>query len=185
MEDLNQKEVIFFKIVENFPDAIFLVNLEGEVLYVNKKSISEFGYSPADMKGKKIQDFIFSENENNLPAYLKAGIFEKDGKDFFIKNKDGKDIKARVSVYVSDDGKDPSYNVVLVRDSAKGGLLSNETLMRSSNDLQEISQKLLSKNKDIEKKADELERMNKLMLDRELKMVELKKRIRDLEQGLQ
>ncbi len=46
-----------------------------------------------------------------------------------------------------------------------------------------LEETVIQRTKELNTKLDELERVNKFMVDRELKMVELKKKISDLEQG--
>jgi hypothetical protein len=55
--------------------------------------------------------------------------------------------------------------------------LSSREMMQKNSNLEQEKQKL-------EEKTHQLERMNKLMIDRELKMVELKQQIKKLQGGL-
>ena len=54
----------------------------------------------------------------------------------------------------------------------------------SSKELNELNEKLRSDSASLKKNLDELERMNKLMVDRELKMIELKKEVESLKAQL-
>jgi chromosome segregation ATPase len=62
-------------------------------------------------------------------------------------------------------------------------LLIERSLEISSKELGELNKKLQNESETLKAKFEELERMNKLMVDRELKMIELKKRIVDLEKS--
>ena len=56
-------------------------------------------------------------------------------------------------------------------------LLIERSMEISSKEMGELNKKLTAESERIKTNIDELERMNKLMVDRELKMIELKKEI--------
>ena len=60
-------------------------------------------------------------------------------------------------------------------------LMIERSMEISSKELGELNVKMQTESKTLKTKLDELERMNKLMVDRELKMVELKKEIERLQ----
>jgi len=62
-------------------------------------------------------------------------------------------------------------------------LMIERSMDLSSKELGELNKKLQSESGNLKTKLDELERMNKLMVDRELKMIELKKEIEALRAG--
>lgn len=64
------------------------------------------------------------------------------------------------------------------------GKLAEDQRKQSEYDLQKKNQSLYEKIRELEKKKEEIERINEIMVNRELKMTELKKKIEELEETL-
>jgi len=62
--------------------------------------------------------------------------------------------------------------------------LSRDELGEAGKSFNVVGQELIASNNEIQRKADELERMNKLMVGRELKMIELKNEIATLKKAI-
>lgn len=65
--------------------------------------------------------------------------------------------------------------------SEEDRLMIEHSMELSSKEMGELNQKLTQESGTFKKNLDDLARMNKLMIDREIKMIELKKRIAELE----
>jgi len=68
--------------------------------------------------------------------------------------------------------------------SDEGRILTERSLEISSKELTEINERLHADVKKQRQDSTEMEKLNKVMVDRELKMVQLKKQIKDLQDKL-
>lgn len=106
-----------------------------------------------------------------LPVLQKAALGDFSGK---IKIPDKEDEFTELLVALS-----------LMFDDLKVLEKENEEKTRQLEKARQILEKeVKERTKELEEKMDELERMNQLMVGRELKMIELKKKIADLEKDL-
>lgn len=91
------------------------------------------------------------------------------------KAKDGHLFPVEINAnYLEYDGQ--GYNLAMVRDSSERQLAGDE--LHKLND--ELGQRVRKRTVELEKKNAELQKMNKLFVGRELRMVELKERIKEL-----
>ncbi len=68
-KQIKDSEEKFRSISEQITDAIFLVDLAGTIKFISKASIQVLGYTPDELTGKSISDFI---PEYDLPEATKA-----------------------------------------------------------------------------------------------------------------
>lgn len=61
----NQKLKLFQSIIDNSPDVICLTDSEGIIIYISPSVEKLIGYSPEELTGKKIFDFIHPNDLNN------------------------------------------------------------------------------------------------------------------------
>lgn len=95
-EDLNKTNKLLQDIMDNSPSLIYILDLEGKFLSVNRPLAKLFGKSPAEIIGKKREDFIpidialnHFENDQKVITEGKAITFEEeneepDGKHYYI-----------------------------------------------------------------------------------------------------
>lgn len=163
-EAANPNESVFLKIAASTLDAIIMIDSEGNVSFWNNAAESMFGYSVNEAIGKPIHGLIIPEQTRaahikGLENFKKTGSGPVIGKIIEIEaiRKGGGvfPVELSLSAVKTDEG----WNAVgVVRDISERKIL--EERFRT--------------------KLDELERMNNLMVGRELKMEELRKEIRRL-----
>lgn len=62
-------EITFQLIVESSPNAIILINKEGNVAYLNQRTEKLFGYQKSEIMGKSVETLIPERFRNHHPAY--------------------------------------------------------------------------------------------------------------------
>jgi len=142
-------------------DAILMMDHEGNISYWNKAAEQMFGYTEEEVIGKDLHAIL-------VPERFHAG-FSK-GFEGFKETGQGNAIGKTLEVAaVGKDGKE--FPVELSLSAVKlNGSWSAIGLIR-------IIAKRIVAEEALKKKAEELEAFNKLAVDRELKMIELKKEI--------
>ena len=145
-------------------DAILMMDHEGNISYWNKAAEQMFGYTEEEVIGKDLHALL-------VPERFHAG-FSK-GFEGFKETGQGDAIGKTLEVAgVGKDGKEFPVELSLSAVKLKGrwnaiGLIRNITKRKVAEE-------------ELKKKAEELEAFNKLAVDRELKMIELKKEINAL-----
>lgn len=147
------------------PEAIVILDKKGSMLDANDRLYDWTGYKPAEVMGKNLLMLPFLTNEGRMNA-IKNFTKRMLGKPVepyildFIHKKDGSVIHGRVNASVIKDKNGKSlYDLVLISNVTEEMNLAEQ----------------------LKERAEQLETMNKLMVDRELAMVKLKQRINELE----
>jgi PAS domain S-box-containing protein len=82
----------FRSLVENSPDAISLINAEGQILYGSTSKAKIFGYRPEEMVGRNRLDLMHPEDREHSARALKAVLAEQEGLcqwNLRVRHKDG------------------------------------------------------------------------------------------------
>ncbi len=161
-DELREREQFLTSIIENIPDMIFIKDAE-ELRFVrfNKAGEELLGYKREDLIGKNDYDF-----------------FPKEQADFFVE----KDRKVLESGGVTDIPEEPidTKKGKRILHTKKMPIVDKEGkpiyLLGISEDITE-RKKAEEENK---KRIDELERFQKLSVGREMKMMELKKKLQKI-----
>lgn len=152
----------FREAFETSPIGMALVSLEGTWLKVNDSLSKIVGYTKEELLQKTFQDITHPEDLDLDLEYVNkmlAGKIQTYQMKKRYKHKSGHDVWVLLSVsLVKDDTGNPQYFVSQIQD------ITSET--NAANEL--------------EAKVDELERLNKMMVGREVKMAELKETIKSL-----
>jgi PAS domain S-box-containing protein len=137
------------------------------------------GHTPAEMLGKPLFAFMDERGrqlaEQNVER-RKQGIREQH--DFEFIRKDGERIYARLETApILDEAGQYAGAIAAVADITERRKAEEEVLRLNA----ELEQRVRDRTKELERRNYELEQMNKAFVGRELKMVELKERIKGLE----
>ncbi|MCD6412000.1 MAG: PAS domain S-box protein [Thermoplasmata archaeon] len=155
---------IFKTLAEEAKDGIIMIDNDGKVVFWNKGAEEIFGYKADEIIGKDMH--ITCASRECLDDYMKGFIvFRRHGRGKVVGRtvevtgirKDGRRIPVELSVSaVKIRGK--WHAIGIARDISKRKRMEEE----------------------LKKKVEELERFYRIALDRELKMIELKKKINQL-----
>ncbi|MEK6759526.1 MAG: PAS domain S-box protein [Deltaproteobacteria bacterium] len=167
-ESLRESEERIRAVITAANDAIICIEPPDNISMWNNKAEEIFGYTAAEAIGKKLHDLIVPEKHRSaakerLPLFFKTGEGDIIGKTREVNalKKDGTELTVELSVAaVKLNG---AWNSIgTVRDITERKRLENEA----------------------KQNLNDVERMNKLMVGRELRMEELRQRSRELEEKL-
>ncbi|MBA4374353.1 MAG: hypothetical protein C0402_15990 [Thermodesulfovibrio sp.] len=163
--------------VDRSADVIFWIRPDGSYSYWNRAACELLGYSDDDFLRLRTFDLnpehagvVWQEHWTELKkcSFLR---FET-----FLVRKDGSRIPVEITANHV-EFNEQEYNCAFVRDITERKQAEEE--LHSLNE--ELEQRVQQRIAELKEKNDQLERMNKLFVGRELRMVELKERIAQLE----
>ncbi len=154
------------KVVENSADAIITTNMEGRITFWNKGAEELYGYRSEDTLGKEI-DFLYPDELKNIrkkwqKSILSGMTMRNVNTRIYNSNGDLVDISLTISPLRDPDGT-PKGTVGISKDVTK--------IRRAERRVSES--------------IEELEKWQRLTINRENRMVELKNEIKDLKKKLE
>jgi len=162
-QQTSQKEIQRLStIIEATSDFVAIANTEGGVLYINQGGRKMVGLKPnEDLSKYKISNFYPEKEQDKilniaLPTALKNGVWEDE--TIFLDFSKKEISVSEVIIYHHEASKAECFFATIVRDIR-------------------IQKKFET---ELKAKIEETEKFNKLMVGRELKMVELKNEIKQL-----
>jgi len=152
------------------PLPLCFVNPKGVLLEINPAFVKVTGYDEYEVVGENISTFLEEkEAKEIIRDAVEEGVIEE--KETVIKTKGGKEVP--VTVFAKSRK---------VKGEGVNGLFI------SFFDLTEIKKKeeeIKKRKEDLEEKVEEMEKINRLTIGREVRMAELKEKIKELEEELQ
>ncbi|MCB2180679.1 MAG: PAS domain S-box protein [Desulfobulbaceae bacterium] len=176
--DLRQSEKRFSTLVNQAADAFFVHDVEGRFLDVNRTACENLGYTREELLEMSVAnvdaEFTSHDHVKNFwskltpdhPVTLEGRHKRKDGTTF--------PVEIRLGLLQLEDRQ---VCLALARDIT--ARKSGEETLRQLNE--ELEARVRKRTVELEAKNEELERMNQLFVGRELRMMELKERIKKLE----
>ncbi len=155
---LNESEVLYRNLVQRIPDGVYKSTPAGKFVDVNPAMVKMFGYADKDeLLNLDIKnDLYFDENHRET---VMQNTINEEITIFQLRKKDG------TNIWVEDHGW---YNF-----DENGQKISNEGVLRDITERKKAEEALTDK-------MDELMRFHRLMVGRELTMIELKKEVNSL-----
>lgn len=155
---LNESEVLYRNLVQRIPDGVYKSTPDGKFVDVNPAMVKMFGYSQKnELLNLDINNELYFD-ENHRDTVILNTINEEIT-IFQLRKKDG------TNIWVEDHGW---YNY-----DGNGQKISNEGVLRDITERKKAEEALTEK-------MDELMRFHRLMVGRELTMIELKKEVNHL-----
>ena len=143
------------------------ISIDGVVLYVNRTAVAATGHIAKDIIGKYFWDTPWWNFDRNLQERLKS---------YIAKAAKGNVVIEEERIAVQEGFIDIQFSLNPVFDEKRNVIYLVAEGQNITN-LKETKQEL-------ERKLHEINKMNQLMVGREIKMIELKKRIKKLEEEL-
>jgi len=197
LDDLTFLEEYSQEILSFTPLPIFSINPKGVILVVNPAFEKIIGKDVYDIIGEPIEKFL---NEKEIQDILKKLFKDKSIQDVEMNlvRSDGKEIPVSVFAKVREtrDDKIAGYffglfDLTEIKKAQTIIIEAKEVLeirvLARTKELQELAdnldQKVKERTNELEEKIKEFQKMNKIMIGRELKMKELKEKIKKLEKN--
>lgn len=190
-EEIKKTRDFLENLIRTSPDAIITTDMGGRITSFNKAAEKLFGCRAEEVIGKTTDMFI--PNRKMIHEVIKLSV-EKgvvQNHEILFRRKDGKPLWLSLSYTIlkDKDGR-PMGTVGIGKDITEKKKAERELreyteqLQQAKAELQEKTAVLIEMNEELKRKMDELERFNKLMIGREVKMAELKREIRKLKKRL-
>ncbi len=181
-EALQESEQRFRILLENVPTvAVQGYNTDGDIHYWNKANESIYGYKAEEAIGKNLIDLIIPpEMKEDVRKIIRHGA--KIGEmppaaEMTLIRKDGKPVTVFSShAVVQQSGKEPELFCIDVDLTERKQ--AEEELAKYREHLEELVQE---RTKELEEKNEKLAQFNKLFVDREFRIKELKDKVKELE----
>ncbi len=161
-----ESEERFRRILESSPDPITVTDLEGNIIECNQAMLTTFGFSSkAEAIGLNALEYISPESQEEALEHMMNALEQGHVRnvEYVSLTKDGKRIQTEVSASVIPDANGNPMSIVAITKDITERKKAEETLSE---------------------KMQELERYKEVTVGRELKMIELKERIKDLESAI-
>nr|CBH38046.1 hypothetical protein, HAMP domain family and PAS fold family [uncultured archaeon] len=154
-------------IMNTMINTLILVGTDGQIVKANSAAFDLLGYSEAELIGRSFDDIIGPKNKEEGGIELEKRLKEAAGSavsfETTYRAKDGREIPVHFSASVMTDEKGRLQGIVC--------------------DAGDITERKKRK-EEIRKYITELEQFNRLAVDRELKMIELKRELNELYERL-
>lgn len=178
-ENIVSAENKFKALVEQSLTGIYIFE-KNRFVYVNKRFCEIFGYSENEiLEQMKPTDVITLEDRQRANENINKRLSgEVESVRYIAKgnHRTGKLLWVEIhGTHLEIDGKDVITGTVLDITERK----SSEDQIRKLNE--ELEKRVMERTSDLEAKISEIQRMNKLFIGRELRMKELKEKIKELE----
>ncbi|MCG7848745.1 MAG: PAS domain S-box protein [ANME-2 cluster archaeon] len=179
---LHEREIGYNVLFDNANDLIQKVGPDGKILLVNKKWLETLEYSEEEAKDLRVTDIIRKDQIAPTMGLLQ-GVAKGEnvsGFETIFITKNGKEI------YVEGNGNGIFKDGKFI--SAIGIFRDITERKRAEEEIKkfnvELEQRVKERTAELEEKNQDLEIMNKGFVGRELRMIELKKRIAELEKDV-
>ena len=185
-EALRDSERKFRETVANLDEGYYSVTLDGVLLDHNKSFSRILGFDQtADLKGKQMPDFWQNSDERNVYLQEFAANGFISNYEVNVRTETGEKITVIISAHLvrnTDNLPLRIEGVVLDITQRKRVESQREAAIEEICKLNEnLEQKVQERTAELRKQMDQLEETNRVFVGRELKMVELKERIAELE----
>jgi PAS domain S-box-containing protein len=166
--------------------SIVSTDLKGNILFWNKGAENIFGYSAEEIVGRQKTDILYHDDETKkLAKEIRSLILKnKRGTSIDIKEtkKDGCKLWMNLNLTPRFDGDGHIIGILGIGQDISGRKQAEDALHKAHDKLEV---KVEERTKNLKEKTEKLGRMNKLFVDRELRMKELKEEIKELKRKMQ
>ena len=172
--DIEDLQVYIDDFASFLPIAICDITTIGIIIFINKAFQKLTGYLEIDVNGEHVETIFLEKKKTRriLDQALKKKVVKSA--ELTLISKTNKEIPVGIACSARED-KDGNI---------AGYFLSIADIRESKKLRKELEGKVRKRTKELQERVEELERVHKLIIGRELRMVEMKTRIAELEEEL-
>lgn len=178
-ERLHKSEENYRRLLDTIQEGIWVIDTDAVTSFVNPRMADILGYTVEEMLGRHLFSFMDEQGKQIAQANIdrrKQGIQEQH--DFEFIRKDGARIYTSLETGpIYDETGQYAGSIAAVADITQRKKAEEE--IRTLNE--ELEQRVRERTAELYDKNVELERLNRIFVGRELRMIELKERIKVLE----
>lgn len=180
-ERLRRSEEKYRQLLDTIQEGIWVIDKDAVTTFVNPRMADILGYTTDEMIGRHLYTFMDEQGKRIADDNIKRrmqGI--KEQHDFEFIRRDGRRIYTRLETGpIIDDAGQYTGSIAAIADITERKQAEDE--IRTLNE--ELEHRVKERTAELEEKNRELARLNKIFVGRELRMVELKERIKEMEGG--
>jgi PAS domain S-box-containing protein len=186
-EALEQSEQRFRQFFENAPEYCFIVSPEGAIVDVNRAALDQLGYQPDELIGARLQNVYAPESQPTLEQLLaESQSVNNEALTMITSGQQPRHVLLSTT-HVWDAENNLVHSIWVQRDVTELKKAEIE-LQRHRDHLEEL---VATRTAELEKSYEvlrerkaELEMFNTVMVDREMKIIELKEEVNQLSEKL-
>jgi len=169
-QDLKELESYIQDFWRFLPVPICYVNPVHNILDVDQSLVDFSGYTSTDLIGSDIKTLFKGKLIDDFKEkIIKKGIIDSEKMIFLKKNKEEMPVEVSGTTRKNEEGEVVGYFISII------------DVSESVSFQEKLKKEVDKKTKDLQEKFEELESFHKIAVGRELKMIELKERIAELE----
>jgi len=178
-EALRKSEEKYHNLIDTMSEGLGVQDKNGLITFMNKRACEMLGYKLEELIGKSIY-FVFNEENQKIIREQMGGRRKGERQSYEVSwlRKDGGKIETIISPCPVFDEKGNLEASVAVFTDITERKRAEEELQKYRDRLEDL---VKERTAELEKKIAEIERLNRLFVGRELRMVELKEKIKELE----
>jgi len=177
--DLQESETKYRRIVDTASEGIWAIGPDAITTFVNARMGEMLGYRTEEMIGRPVTSFMYEEDaSDHLIRIENRSQGRPENYERRFRRKDGDTVWTLASAAPILDDENKFQGSFAMFTNITEIKLAEEKLKRLN---EELEQRVKQRTAELEEKNAELARMNRIFVGRELKMVELKKSIQEME----
>jgi len=173
---LNEKNLLS-TIIKNIPVMLTRYDPNSEMLYLNKEFEEKIGWKSEDLESIDLMEQVYPDPDYRQYALEYMQQASEEWREFRVQSKSGAVIDSEWCNIHLDDGTQIGIGIDLTREKKAA-----EVILKLN---EELEQKVEERTQELGTKISQIERINRLFVGRELRMKELKEKIKDLEEKLE